>query len=369
MAHYLLLEPSMWTVAGKSLISILLLALVDIAFSASRPSLNPLDRQYKCVPVFLQLFDDLDRNDLELDPIFQQRFDMAKTSVMDPFCSTKLSSPPIAAAFMRFIWRELPEAVCMHRSQKTALTGPQAEAACKTAPTHDLVVLENANYNVLILGETHKKDYIAATHATNLLNFFPLRGIEGFSGNIEIGTGAGVVKALLKALTKVGILSDSTTYKSLETGYYFGFDGQKDFLMVNQVKSPHLDSGRTNPFHFLQKLQAPLEYPVTINLERSQLIKERIEKECKVLNSCSERQRTHLLIYLRNSDMASNIAKILATLAKNQDLLVIVGARHVADLANRITCQNKMTGRVLSDSHQDYPMTYNLNACQRIVKI
>ncbi len=359
----------MWTVAGKGLFSLLFLTLIELALSASQPPSYQLQLQNKCMSIFLNLFDDLDRNDLEFNPIFQSRVNSAKNSVIDPFCSSKLSSPRMAADFMRFIWRDRPEFACNFRAQNTSLSSDQAQATCETARTHDIVALEGNDRNVVIVGETHKKDFIAAKNAANLLNFFPIRGIEGFSGDIELQLNSGVSNFALAILTDLGILSNSTTLKSLETGYYFGFDGQKDFLMINQVRARNLSVNRTNPFRFLEKLEEPTKYPVTINLERSTAIKELIEKNCQSLNSCSDTKRTRHLIYLRNSDMAENITKILNVLPKNQDLLVIVGAQHVSDLANRVTCQNKMTGRVLSDSHRDYPMTYDFNACQRIVKI
>lgn len=357
----------MWTVAGKSLFSILFVAFINLALSANQPTFKELEMQNKCMPIFLKLFDGLDKNNLTENPTFQRRFAIAKETLTDPFCRSKLSSLNEAKNYIHFIWRNRPEFVCHYRSQETSLTRAQAEAACATADAHDILTLENRDHNVLILGETHIKDVIAAKRATQLLKYFPFRGIEGFSGNIDTGVNSGLGYALATALTKAGIAATSTTYKSLESGYYFGFDGAKDILMINQVRAPNLDANRTNPFRFLEKLEGSPEYPVTISLERSLSVKERIERECPSFGSCPK--RTQLLIYLRNSDMANTIAKILKSLPKNQDLLVIVGARHVEDLAYRISCQNKMNGRILSSRHQDYPMTFDSASCQRISKI
>ncbi|OQW46067.1 MAG: hypothetical protein A4S09_16670 [Proteobacteria bacterium SG_bin7] len=363
----------MWTVVGKSLFSILFLAIIDLAFSANPPYLNftfaQTQQQNKCIWNFLKFFDDLNKNDLISNRIFQRRFESARNSLSDSYCSSKLSTIRRAVDFMRFIWREQTELVCQFRAQNTTLSDEQIKAMCETSPSHDLIALENKDHNVIMVGETHKKDYISGKKAENLLKHFPYRGIEGFSGSIEFRLGDGFISTILAAFTQMGVLSDSTTYKSLETGYYFGFDGEKDFLMFNQVKATNLASRRADPFHFLEKLESDPTYPVTINLERSPAVRERIERDCQSLNSCSGTKRTQLLIYLRNYDMANSITKILDVLPKNKDLLVIVGNRHVSDLANRVSCQNKMTWRVLSGNHQDHPGEKNFDACQQIAKI
>jgi hypothetical protein len=364
----------MWTVGGKSLLSIVFLYLLNLAFAQQHVQFLENAQSATCVKTFLDYFDDLSNSQLA-SPLFRGRVWGANHTIRDPLCLEKLENEQVAARHLRFIRRDLREATCSYRAQKTSLNKIQKKAICDTASSHDIVNLEAKNHNIIILGETHVKDILAAEKANRVLEVFPVRGIEGFSGDIELGTNTGIVYALTVLLKKAGVMVDSTTYKSSEKGYFFGFDGKSDFLMVNRARLNSDDAEITDPFLHLAKIKFQdiltnmNEYPLTIALERSEVLKNKIEKECKTIANCPVKKRNHLLINMRNADMANTTEKILANLPLDQDLLIIVGSRHVTDLADKVSCLQSVKRTVLSDLHELIPIYFDPAKCSKEEKI
>lgn len=223
-------------------------------------------------------------------------------------------------------------------------------------------------HGLLIVGETHIKDIVAAENMKNMLTQFPIRGIEGSSANIEYGINSGINYAIAVLLTRAGIGADSSTYDSAKTGYYFGFEREKkDFLMINQQRVATTDPNRLDPFRFLSKLDNQrVTNPITICLERSDELRLKIEKECPNLSQCPK--RNYLLKDLRNYEMGRNIVKTVDVLPKNQDLLVIVGHQHVPYLATYLSCGKNNRAVVLSSPHQQLPKNYFVNSCQQVAR-
>ncbi len=358
----------MWTVGGKLFLSGIVALLINLAFTA-QPQFSVFKPNLACVEPLLVFFDDFEYQNLNDNFEFQKRFYQARRALLkDSFCSKRLEDPQSLATFMRYIWREHPQIVCTHRAAKTFLSEKQMRAACPAANSHDLVALESATQRILIMGETHVKDIVAYQQANFLMSQFPIRGVEGFSGNIESGSSR-LADAILTLLVKSGVGAGSSTHASSETGYFFGFDGKSDFLMVNQKKISGANSFRTSPFTFLSKLdESSLGYPVTVALERSEYVKNRIEKECPILDRCPSYKRNQLLINLRNSDMIFTTGKLLKSLPKDADLLIIVGYRHIPDLVQRLACTHNMKPTVLSSLHLDYDLNFNPQDCARLAK-
>lgn len=356
----------MWTVYGKAILSIFFIFLVK-AFSAPKIQFSKFDPNVKCIESFLENFDEFENTDLESSATFRQKVEFARVASRDPFCWRRLRTAEEAAEYMRYIWREQKDFTCQFRAKDTFLSDATAASACRTSQSHDLVSLESDSRRILILGETHVKDIIAGQYATHLLTKFAVRGVEGFSGNIENSQSGGVTYFISAFLTHLGIASYSTTYTSSEQGYFFGFDGYNDFLMINRNKVTTRDSQITNPFRFLKKSDgSSLSYPVTIALERSASIREEVEKGCPTFSACGTQKRNQLLINLRNDDMLSTTEKILKVLPKDQNLLLIMGYRHIPDFTTRLACSQGMQATFLATPHLD-PHQFNTSLCQKWV--
>ena len=223
--------------------------------------------------------------------------------------------------------------MCKQSLKELKWTDEKINSVCSATKYFNLTLITNkSGNNILIAGETHIKDKNAFVAGESLAAQFNLRGLEGFSGKIDLGYATSFVGYLANSIVNSGFAYDSTIRSLRKRDFYFSFNGSEQEIYFNGVKSSVISP---NPFRFLRQNPTPAQ-PINIALERSSLIRQEIEEACPKIDACIGDKRYKYLILRRNEDMAGNIRKIIKSLNTPTDLLVIVGSRHTDDLSHRV---------------------------------